>query len=92
MTAAVLSQRASRELHAAAADPHVIATGGAVAVEPPDMPAFKVPRMPGIPAAVDAALSPAPKIGQHGRDILGELGLDDAAIARLVAEQAVMLP
>ncbi len=74
------------------ADPHVTATGGAVAVEPVDMPAFKVPRTPGISAAVDAALSPAPHIGEHGRAILGELGLDEAAIARLAAENAVLLP
>jgi len=74
------------------ADPHIVATGGAVAVEPADMPAFKVPRTPGVSAAVDAALSPAPHIGEHGRAILGELGHDDAAITRLVAEGAVMLP
>jgi crotonobetainyl-CoA:carnitine CoA-transferase CaiB-like acyl-CoA transferase len=74
------------------ADPHIVATGGALAVEPSDMPAFKVPRTPGISAAVDAALSPAPHIGEHGRAILGELGLDGAAVARLIAEKAVLLP
>jgi crotonobetainyl-CoA:carnitine CoA-transferase CaiB-like acyl-CoA transferase len=74
------------------ADPHVVATGGAVAVEPADMPAFKVPRTPGASAAADAALSPAPHLGEHGRAILGELGYDDATIARLVAEEAVVLP
>ena len=40
------------------ADPHIVATGGAVAVEPADMPAFKVPRTPGISPEADAALSP----------------------------------
>ncbi len=74
------------------ADPHIVATGGAVAVEPADMPAFKVPRTPGISAAVDAALSPAPHVGEHGREVLAGLGLDDAAVARLVAEKAVVLP
>jgi crotonobetainyl-CoA:carnitine CoA-transferase CaiB-like acyl-CoA transferase len=74
------------------ADPHIVATGGAVAVEPADMPAFKVPRTPGISAAADAALSPAPKIGDHGRAILADLGLDDAAIGRLVAEKALVVP
>jgi crotonobetainyl-CoA:carnitine CoA-transferase CaiB-like acyl-CoA transferase len=74
------------------ADPHVVATGGAVAVDPDDMPAFKVPRTPGISPEADAALSPAPRIGQHGREILSGLGLDDAAIAALVAEDAVLLP
>jgi crotonobetainyl-CoA:carnitine CoA-transferase CaiB-like acyl-CoA transferase len=74
------------------ADPHIVATGGAVAVEPADMPAFKVPRTPGVSATADAALSPAPHVGEHGRAILAELGYDDAIIARLVAEEAVVLP
>jgi len=74
------------------ADPHIVATGGAVSVAPAGMPAFRVPRTPGISAAADAALSPAPGIGEHGREVLGELGLDGAAIARLVAEKALFLP
>ncbi len=74
------------------ADPHVVGTGGAVAVEPADMPAFKVPRTPGISPAADAALSPAPHIGEHGRAILAELGYDDIAVARLAAERVVAFP
>jgi crotonobetainyl-CoA:carnitine CoA-transferase CaiB-like acyl-CoA transferase len=74
------------------ADPQIVATGGAVAVEPRDMPAFQVPRTPGISPETDAALSPAPAIGEHGRDILRGLGMDDAAIARLAAEGALFLP
>jgi crotonobetainyl-CoA:carnitine CoA-transferase CaiB-like acyl-CoA transferase len=74
------------------ADPHIVATGGAVAVAPGDMPAFKVPRTPGISQEVDAALAPAPHIGEHGRAILGELGYDTEALAWLVAEQVVALP
>ena len=74
------------------ADPHIVATDGAVAVEPVGMPAFKVPRTPGISAAADAALSPAPHTGEHGRAILAELGYDDAAIARLAAENVVAFP
>jgi crotonobetainyl-CoA:carnitine CoA-transferase CaiB-like acyl-CoA transferase len=74
------------------ADPHTVATGGAVAVEPADMPAFKVPRTPGISAEADAALLAAPRIGEHGAAILVELGLDPAAIGRLVAEKTVLLP
>ena len=74
------------------ADPHVVATGGAVAVEPGDMPSFKVPRTPGISPEVDAALSPAPHLGEHGRAILTELGLDGAAIARLAGDEVVLLP
>jgi crotonobetainyl-CoA:carnitine CoA-transferase CaiB-like acyl-CoA transferase len=74
------------------ADPHIVATGGAVAVDPDDMPTFKVPRTPGISAATDAALSPAPHIGEHGREILTGLGLGEEAIAGLVAEKTVVLP
>jgi crotonobetainyl-CoA:carnitine CoA-transferase CaiB-like acyl-CoA transferase len=73
------------------ADPHIIATGGAVDVAPADMPAFKTPRTPGVSAAAELALSPAPRIGEHGRAILGELGYDDAAIARLAAAETVLL-
>src|SRR5262249_11417978 len=47
-------------------DPHIVATGGAVAVSPADMPRFAVPRTPGIPAEIDHLLSPAPRIGEHG--------------------------
>jgi crotonobetainyl-CoA:carnitine CoA-transferase CaiB-like acyl-CoA transferase len=74
------------------ADPHIVATGGAVTVPPGDMPRFKVPRTPGVSAAADAALAPAPRIGEHGRAILAELGIDTPAQARLAAEGAVFLP
>lgn len=74
------------------ADPHVVATGGAVAVAPADMPRFKVPRTPGVSAAADAALPPAPRLGEHGRDILAGLGLDAPAIDRLRAEGTLLLP
>ena len=74
------------------ADPHIVATGGAVAVVPGDMPHFKVPRTPGISPEADAALSPAPRIGEHGRAILASLGMKAATQARLAAEGAVRLP
>jgi crotonobetainyl-CoA:carnitine CoA-transferase CaiB-like acyl-CoA transferase len=74
------------------ADPHIAATAGAVAVAPADMPAFKAPRTPGITAAADAALSPAPSIGAHGGAILAELGFNRAAQARLAAEGVLFLP
>lgn len=74
------------------ADPHIVTTGGAVDVRPGDMPAFKVPRTPGITAEADAALSPAPRIGEHGRAILVGLGMKAATQARLAAEGAVRLP
>ncbi len=74
------------------ADPHVVATGGAVAVDQPGMGRFRTPRTPGIPPAADAALGPAPRIGEHGRAILTEIGVDQATIARLAAEGILFLP
>jgi crotonobetainyl-CoA:carnitine CoA-transferase CaiB-like acyl-CoA transferase len=74
------------------ADPHIVATDGAVTVDPADMPAFKVPRTPGVTAAADDDLTPSPAVGEHGAEILGELGLDRNRIAGLVAEKALFLP
>ncbi len=74
------------------ADPHVVATGGVVRVEQPKMGQFPTPRTPGIPLEVDAALPPAPRIGEHGAAILAEIGIDPAAIARLGSENIVLLP
>ncbi len=36
--------------------------------------------------------SPAPLRGEHGRTVLGEIGLDDAAIAELANEEVVWVP
>jgi crotonobetainyl-CoA:carnitine CoA-transferase CaiB-like acyl-CoA transferase len=53
---------------------------------------FPTPRTPGIPLEVDAALPPAPRIGEHGAAILAEIGLDPVAITRLGSENIVFLP
>jgi crotonobetainyl-CoA:carnitine CoA-transferase CaiB-like acyl-CoA transferase len=74
------------------ADPHIAATDGAVPVAQPGMGEFRTPRTPGVPFAVDAAMTPAPAIGEHGREILGGLGFDAAAIAGLAAEGVLRLP
>jgi crotonobetainyl-CoA:carnitine CoA-transferase CaiB-like acyl-CoA transferase len=74
------------------ADPHIVATGGAVAVDHPGMGQFRTPRTPGVSAAANAAMTPAPDIGEHGREILAGLGIDAAAIARLAAERVLRLP
>jgi crotonobetainyl-CoA:carnitine CoA-transferase CaiB-like acyl-CoA transferase len=48
-----------------------------------------VPTIPG----TDPEGSPvAPAVGEHGREILAELGLDDNAVARLARDGAVHLP
>ncbi len=74
------------------ADPHVVATGGAIAVDQPGMGQFRTPRTPGISAEADARLMPAPYIGEHGRAILAELGIDLATVERLAAEGVLRLP
>jgi crotonobetainyl-CoA:carnitine CoA-transferase CaiB-like acyl-CoA transferase len=71
------------------ADPHIVATMGAVFVDQPGMGRFPTPRTPGLAARVEAALPPAPRIGEHGSAILAELGFDQQAIAGLVAEGAL---
>jgi crotonobetainyl-CoA:carnitine CoA-transferase CaiB-like acyl-CoA transferase len=40
----------------------------------------------------DAALPPAPRIGEHGAAILAEIGVDPAAIASLCTENIVLIP
>src|SRR5271170_8421734 len=57
------------------ADPHIVATSGAVAIDQPGMGQFRTPRAPGVPAAADAAMTPAPGIGEHPGEILCGLGL-----------------
>jgi len=66
------------------ADPQVAATGGALAVAQPGMGALQTPRTPGAPRAADAALAPAPAIGEHSRAILAELGVTAPEIDRLI--------
>jgi hypothetical protein len=37
-------------------------------------------------------LLPAPRIGEHGPEILAEIGIDPAAVARLCAENILLVP
>ena len=67
-------------------DPHVIERELVADYPDPDMGAFPmhhvVPRLSGTPGAIRA---PAPKLGEHNRALLAEVGVDEAAYARLVA-------
>ena len=65
------------------ADPHVLATGAASVLDQPGLGAFHVPRTPGAMAETEAALSPAPRNGQHNSAILS-----DADLAALLGDAA----
>ena len=66
------------------ADPHVRARG--IITEVPDAEMGSLPMHPVIPrlsATPGALRRPAPALGEHNRELLGALGLDEAAIADL---------
>jgi len=71
-------------------DPHVLARELVADYPDADMGAFPmhhvVPRLSGTPASIR---TPAPRLGEHNRALLGEIGVDDAAYSRLVAAGAV---
>jgi crotonobetainyl-CoA:carnitine CoA-transferase CaiB-like acyl-CoA transferase len=71
-------------------DPHVLERELIADYPDSDMGAFPmhhvVPRMLGTPGSVRA---PAPRIGEHNRELLAELGVDEAVYARLFAVGAV---
>jgi crotonobetainyl-CoA:carnitine CoA-transferase CaiB-like acyl-CoA transferase len=74
------------------ADPHIAATGGAVALPQPGMGLFRAACTPGVPAEIDAAMPPAPGIGEHGREILASHGISAERITGLAAEGVLHLP
>ena len=67
-------------------DPHVIARELIADYPDADMGQFPmhhvVPRMSGTPGSIR---TPAPRLGEHNRALLAELGVDDAAYAQLRA-------
>jgi formyl-CoA transferase len=70
-------------------DPHMLARELIADYPDPDMDAFPmhhvVPRLLGTPGAIR---TPAPRLGEHNRVLLAEIGVDDAAYARLLASGA----
>lgn len=68
-------------------DPHFIEREVLADYPDPDMDAFPmhhvVPRLMGTPGAIR---SPAPRLGQHNRELLGELGVDAARYEAMLAE------
>ncbi len=71
-------------------DPHVIERELIADYPDADMGEFPmhhvVPRLSGTPGAIR---TPAPRLGEHNRALLAEMGVDDAAYVRLVAAGTV---
>jgi crotonobetainyl-CoA:carnitine CoA-transferase CaiB-like acyl-CoA transferase len=71
-------------------DPHVLARELVADYPDPDMGSFPmhhvVPRLSGTPGSIRA---PAPRLGEHNRRLLAEVGVDEAAYAKLLAAGAV---
>ena len=66
------------------ADAHAKAVGAIAWMDYPEIGRIPVPPIPGVaPPDADAALAACPRIGEHGRAILAELGLAQDAIERL---------
>ena len=67
-------------------DPHFIDREVVADYPDPDMQAFPmhhvVPRLEGTPGSIR---TPAPKLGQHNRELLREAGIDEASYARLLS-------
>ena len=75
------------------ADPHVREVGKVTLLDQPDAGTIPVPDVPGTtaPEGGEAPLV-APAIGEHGREILAGLGIEDAEIARLAEAGTVRFP
>jgi formyl-CoA transferase len=71
-------------------DPHVLERELVADYPDPDMAAFPmhhvVPRLSGTPGSIRTL---APGLGQHNRALLAEIGIDEAAYAKLLAAGAV---
>jgi crotonobetainyl-CoA:carnitine CoA-transferase CaiB-like acyl-CoA transferase len=71
-------------------DPHLNAAGQLVDTPLPGGGSGKLPKMPVHSAAFEMGLRrPAPGLGQHPREVLGELGLSDGEIDGLAARGVI---
>ena len=70
------------------ADPHVRQRAIFQEVAQPGLPPLPVPRVPGAPR--EAASGPAPRVGEHTREILAGLGLGQSEIDELLEAQVVV--
>lgn len=68
-------------------DPHVLQQGIFRQVAQPGLPPLPIARVPGVPRS--AAAGPAPRVGEHTREILAGIGLDEAEIEELLETKVV---
>ena len=73
------------------AESQVQATGIAPRIDQPGMGAIPMPTIPGTAPGATGTPPVSPGIGEHGREILFDLGLGEAQIDALVREGAVAL-
>ena len=74
-------------------DAHVAASGAIAWVDHAQMGRIPLPRIPGLPQpAPSSTAARSPAIGEHTREVLGELGLGPEEIAALEAAGAVRVP
>ena len=73
-------------------DAHTIETGMAPEVEQAGIDSIPFPVVPGTTPRNPDTDQLFPAIGEHGRDVLMELGMDSVAIEALATEGAVHLP
>ncbi len=71
-------------------DPHLTQSGGLIPTELPD---GRIGQIPGLPLAIDGERLPrrlgVPKIGEHSRSVLADLGRSEAEIEALLAAGVV---
>ena len=73
--------------------PHVKESGAVDWIEQDGFARMPVANIPGLPPArEDAVRHHAPHIGEHSRDILGELGYATADVEAMVARKAIVAP
>jgi len=73
-----------------AADPHLVATGFWQERDHPTEGCMRMPSPPAEFSATPAAIRRLPPLlGEHSREVLGEAGLDEALIERLIADGIV---
>lgn len=73
-------------------DPHTRETGMAPQVAQTGVGNIPFPTVPGTTPREAETSELFPGVGEHGRGVLADLGLDDASIAALVEEGALWLP